>query len=109
MKCIYCNNDIFLTKKETVVHTYYWYECGTCGFRTPKGMSIKYAKRRMELLVVFVKNETIFRIGDKIKCEFDKEEITGILQFDEVALCYVCEPQKGIRYPMWECTFVEKV
>ena len=99
---------MFLTKKETVVRTYYWYECETCGFRTPRSISIKAAKSRMGRPIVFVKDGTTFHIGDKIKCEFNKKEITGILQFDEVALCYICQPQKGIRYPMWECTFVER-
>lgn len=109
MNCIYCSDKLHLHKKETLTRPYYWYGCHSCGCRTPRAKTVKLAKKQAQRKLVFKKNEECFFVGDRIKCEFNKQQVEGRLVFDEIALCYTCQPSKGIRYPMWKCTFVEKV
>jgi len=109
MKCVYCHGDLQLQKHETVVRTYYYYYCSVCHAITPRSVTVDGAKERCGLRFVFNDEGVYFFEGQQIKCEFDKKLVEGKLVFDEVALCYVCQLEEGVRYPMWQCTFVEQV
>lgn len=110
MKCIYCIGELHLHKEDTqMTAVSYWYGCHDCGSRTPRCSSIALAKLRVNIYVCDdVSNKPIF-VNTRIRCEYNKKKVTGIVVFDEVALCYVCQPSKGPRYPLWECTFLMRI